>query len=145
MCSDLEVDTEEPWELDRRLELDLNTVGICHACLSFVSFPLDLGDEAEVRRALRRFAPVLWAEGLAMPLQVALDRARRERVPGAAEAIADVGARGCRAAIVRAVIRRLAADLKRQSRELLRESDFIESEAKIIRLRAPDRQPRTTM
>lgn len=127
------VDAEQLSELARRLDLDVNAVGICHACLSFVSFPLDLGDEAEVRRALRHFAPILWSEGLALPVQVALERARRDAVPGADEAIADVRARGPRAAIVRPLIRRLAADLNRESKRWLRESGLVE-EATVITL-----------
>lgn len=127
------VDAEQLSELARRLDLDVNAVGICHACLSFVSSPLDLGDEAEVRRALRHFAPILWSEGLALPVQVALERARRDAVPGADEAIADVRARGPRAAIVRPLIRRLAADLNRESKRWLRESGLVE-EATVITL-----------
>ena len=129
-------DAEQGWELAGALDLDVNEVGVCHACLSFVSFPLDLGDEAAVRRALRAFAPILWADGLALPLQAALERARRRGVPGALEAIADVNARGPRASIVRPVVRRLAADLNRKSREDLRRSGLI-PEARVIPLRLP--------
>lgn len=138
LCCDSRVprDPDELPNLVRALDLDVHRVGICHACLSFVSFPLDEGDEAEVRRALRHFAPVLWSEGLALPLQAALECARRDGVPGAEEAIADVRARGARASVVRPVIRRLAADLNRSSKALLRECGLIE-ETPVIRLRTP--------
>src|SRR5215211_3995700 len=94
--------------------------GFATPASAFVAFPLDLGNEAEVRGALRQFAPVLWAEGLALPVHAALAEAEERGVPGAAEAIVDVRARGPRAAIVRVVIRRLAADLNADSKEVLR-------------------------
>jgi hypothetical protein len=100
-------------KLAAELDLDVYEVGICHACLSFVSFPLDDGDERRVARALRKFGPILWEEGLAEPLQAALER-------GAERAIADVEASGAQAAIVTAVIRQLAADLTRRTREDLK-------------------------
>jgi hypothetical protein len=96
-------------DLADALEVNLNDVGVCQACLTFVSLPLDLGREQEAAGAARRLAPDFWAEGLALPVQAALERARKRGVPGAAEAIADVEQRGPRARIVAAVIRRLAA------------------------------------
>ena len=112
-------------QLAAELDLDVYEVGICHACLSFVSFPLDDGDEREVARALRKFGPILWEEGLAVPLQAALERARRRGVVGAERAIADVEACGAQAAIVAAVIRQLAADLTRRTREDLKFLDGV--------------------
>lgn len=129
--------SEQAHELALALDLDVYEVGICHACLSFVSFPLDRGAEPEVRRALRHFAPVLWDEGLALPLQAALERARRCGVSGAAEAIADVEARGARATIVAAVIRRLAADLTRRTREEFERTGLLQPEAPVLELRPP--------
>src|SRR5918994_289505 len=110
-------------QLAAELDLDVYEVGICHACLSFVSFPLADGDEREVARALRKFGPILWDEGLAEPLRAALERARRRGVAGAESAIADVEALGAQAAIVGAVIRQLAADLTRRTREDLEHLD----------------------
>ncbi|MGH2920737.1 MAG: hypothetical protein ACRDKU_01545 [Gaiellaceae bacterium] len=104
-------------QLAADLDLDVYEVGICHACLSFVAFPLDAGDERETAHALREFAPILWEEGLAHPLQAALERARRRGIAGAETAIADVERCGAQAAIVAAVVRRLAADLTRRTRE----------------------------
>jgi hypothetical protein len=98
------------------LDLDVYELGICHACLSFVSMPLDAGNERETARALREFAPILWEEGLALPLQAALERACRRGVPGAEAAIADVQRRGARAAVVAPVVLKLAADLTQRTR-----------------------------
>ena len=93
------------------LELDVHAVGICHACLCFVSFAIDGGDERDVRGWTFTIAPSLWQEGLALPVRLALERARVAGVPFAEEAIADVEHRGARTTIVRAVVRRLAEDL----------------------------------
>jgi hypothetical protein len=96
-------------DLADALAVNLNEVNVCQACLTFVSLPLDLGEQQKAAGAARRLAPDFWAEGLALPVQAALERARKRGVPGAAEAIADVAERGPRARIVAAVIRRLAA------------------------------------
>jgi hypothetical protein len=69
------------------LELDLDDIGICHACLSFVSFAIDSGDERKVAGSITRIAPDLWAEGLAQPVRIALRRARERGVANAEEAI----------------------------------------------------------
>ena len=82
--------------LAARLDLDVDEIGICHACLSFVSFAIDDGDDREIRRWTSRMAPDLWAEGLEQPTRRALEAARVRGVPGAGEALADVSARGGR-------------------------------------------------
>jgi hypothetical protein len=102
-------------ELAARLELDVDEVGICHACLSFVSFPLRDGDERETRRALAEFAPILWDEGLAEAAVSALERAVADGLPDAEAALADVQARQGRSVTVKAIVRRLAADLWQRS------------------------------
>ena len=94
------------------LELDLDEIDVCLACLSFVSFPLRAGDDA-VRRALAEVTPHLWEEGLALPAVAALERARRAGVPHAKAALADVNTFGSRSRVVREVVLRLAADLGR--------------------------------
>jgi hypothetical protein len=99
---------QEVDELALALDLQLGEVDVCDACLSFVSFPLERGEEREAANWARRMAPDLWDEGLALPIQAALQRAKNRGVPGAAEAIAEVGERGPRARIVAAVVRRLA-------------------------------------
>ena len=93
------------------LELDVDDVAICHACLSFVSFALDSGDDHEVACSITRIAPDLWAEGLALPVRLALERAFERGVANAEEAIAAVERQGPRSQVARAIVRRLAADL----------------------------------
>lgn len=97
--------------LASQLNLEMHTVGICLACLTFVAFPLDAGDDAEYRRALRHFTPILWSEGLALPVQAALAKAARSGDEDARSAIGDIADRGARATIVRAVVAHLAADM----------------------------------
>ena len=125
-------------QLAAELDLDVYEIGICHACLSFVSFPLDDGDEREVARAVHEFAPILWEEGLGLPLQAALERARRRGVAGAAAAIADVARNGPRAPIVSAVICRLAADLTRRTRETLERQGLLRPPGPVFELRGTD-------
>ena len=93
------------------LELSVHDIGICHACLSFVSFAIDKGDEREIRRETNRMTPDLWADGLDVPLKMALARARERGVPNADKALDDVAFNGPRSAIAKAVVRRLGADL----------------------------------
>ncbi len=103
--------------LARALELDVDEIGICHACLCAVSFAVDRGDEREVRREANRVTQDLWVEGLALPAQLALERARRDGLPQAEEAVADVLERGPRSTIAKAIVRRLGADLAARARE----------------------------
>jgi hypothetical protein len=100
-----------------RLDLDVRAVGICHACLSVVSMALDSGDERAIRRETNLIARDLWEEGLALPVNVALERARKRGDPDAAPAIADVERLGARSRIVTAIVRRLAEDLWRLAEE----------------------------
>jgi hypothetical protein len=96
------------------LELDVDDVAICHACLSFVSFELDSGNER--KGAITRVAPDLWAEGLEQPVRLALGRARERGVAKVAEAERAVRADGPRSTIVRAIVRKLAADLMERTK-----------------------------
>ena len=93
------------------LELDVDDIAICHACLSFVSLAIDSGEEHQVAGSITRMAPDLWAEGLAQPVRLALERARKRGVANAEEAIVAVDKSGPRSQIARAIVRRLAADL----------------------------------
>lgn len=101
---------------DVALALDLDPLrGVaCPACLFGVACALEDGDESEIRKSVRLFAPLLWTEGLGEALEDALRRARAARVPGADAASADVAARGGRAAVTDAVVRRLAAGSSRR-------------------------------
>jgi hypothetical protein len=115
------ISSREAAELARRLVLDLDDLGICHACLSFVSMPLGWGDEREARRATVAITPDLWEEGLAEPARRALQRARADGVPGAEAGLADVEARQGRSVTSRAIVRRLAEDLAARAKgDLLR-------------------------
>jgi hypothetical protein len=53
----------------------------------------------------------LWAEGLAQPVRLALERARKRGVANAEQAIVTVDKSGPRSPVVRAIVRRLAAEL----------------------------------
>jgi len=101
----------EARELASQLDLDLDDIGICLACLSFVSMAIDRGDEREIRGETNRMTPELWAEGLALPARLALERARKHGIPGADTALADIEARGGRSPVAKAIVHRLAADL----------------------------------
>jgi len=98
-------------ELAAQLDLDVDDLAICHACLSFVSFAIDSGDDREVTSWTRRIAPDLWAEGLAEPVRMALGRARERRVANAEAAIRSIDEKGPRSPVVYAIVRRLGADL----------------------------------
>jgi hypothetical protein len=102
--------------LAARLDLDLDSIGICLACLSFVSMALDSGDEREVRRAVNYFAPALWEEGLALPVRAALERASKAGDKEAETAIAELAERGARSSLVKAIVRRLGQDLSERMR-----------------------------
>ncbi len=103
------------------LELDVDDIAICHACLSIVSFALDFGNERKVAGSVTHIAADLWAEGLALPVQLALQRARERGVANADEAIASIKTQGPRSRVVRAIVCRLAADLSARARgDLLR-------------------------
>lgn len=107
--------------LAAQLDLDVDDVAICHACLSFVSFAIDSGDDREVTSWTMRIAPDLWAEGLAESVRMALRRARERGVPNAREAIRVVEEKGARNSVVHAIVRRLAAELSaRAERDLLK-------------------------
>jgi hypothetical protein len=106
---------EQARAVAQALELDLDEVDICLACLSFVAFPLRAGDDREVRRALASVTPHLWEEGLALPAVAALERAQRVGVQHAEAALADITTRGSRSPVVREIVLRLAGDLGRAS------------------------------
>jgi hypothetical protein len=72
--------------LASKLDLHVHEIPICLPCLSFVAFPLDSGDERELRRATLHFTPILWDEGLAEPARQALERARVRRMKDAERA-----------------------------------------------------------
>jgi hypothetical protein len=103
----------------RELDVGLDT-GICHACLSFVSFALDNGDPSEISHWLRRVTPDLWADGLSEQALAAVRRACERGVPDAPAALADLERKGGRSSVARAIVRRLAEELSRRAHERLR-------------------------
>src|SRR5207253_2568179 len=83
-----------------RLDLDVDDIPICLACLSFVSSALESGHPREIDRTVAEFAPSLWEEGLAQPVLLAQQRPKRQGMAGAEAALAEVERRGARAPIV---------------------------------------------
>jgi hypothetical protein len=102
------------------LDLDVSRTGICYACLSFVSFPLEEGEEREARSWARRMTPTIWEEGLAEHALAAVRKARDAGVAGAEACLADLEARGGRSVVARAIVLRLAADLSQRTRTEMR-------------------------
>lgn len=100
------------------LDLDEALMRVCHACLSFVSFPLSDGETKVARREARRMAPELWADGLEEPALAAIRDAAARGVPGASRALLDLEARGARSHVAQAIVLRLAAELDRRTEEL---------------------------
>jgi hypothetical protein len=103
--------TEPLDALARRLRVGVHSPGVCLACLSFVAMAHP-DDERAIRREVAGIAGTLWIEGFGESVRGALDIAVRDGVEGAAEARRDFEARSCRSDIFRAVIRRLAVDLR---------------------------------
>ena len=97
------------------LDLDVDRMPICLACLSIVSFAIGAGNQREIDGATRSMTPDLWAEGLELPAWTALEQARDRGVPGAEDAIADVLARGGHSAVARAIVRLLAEQLSERA------------------------------
>ncbi len=100
--------------LARRLGVGLQARGVCPACLGMVAMEIEFGDDPSVARTVRMVVPNLWAEGLGAPVEDALHSATRRGVPDAREALRDFEARGPRSDIFKAIVRRLAEDLKEE-------------------------------
>jgi hypothetical protein len=93
------------------LDLDVDRLPICLACLSVVSMRIDSGKPRQIEGAVRQMTPDLWAEGLELPAWTALEEARDKGVSGAEEAIGDILERGCHSTVARAIVRLLAEQL----------------------------------
>jgi len=96
--------------LAARLAVDLQSPGVCPACLSFVALALEKGDERRIAGQIRMAAPTLWDEGLGDAVRLALEPAAR-RGGDEAEALRDLDARAEGSRVFRAVVRRLAEEL----------------------------------
>jgi hypothetical protein len=83
-----------------QLDLDVDQIGICQACLSFVS--CSLKDPKEARHWTYEMTPFIWEEGLKEP---ALEAVRKL---GDADALADLEAKGGRSKTARAIVMHLA-------------------------------------
>jgi hypothetical protein len=105
------VTVAEVERLAAELDIDVDDIGICHACLSTVTFAIDGGNPHKIRGAVQSMTPYLWEEGLALPARMALARARRRGVANAGEALREVEQLGPRSRVARAIVRRLGADL----------------------------------
>ncbi len=90
------------------LDLDVDRIGICQACLSFVS--CSLGDPKEARHWTYEMTPFIWEEGLREP---ALEAVRRL---GNVEALADLEAKGGRSKTARAIVMHLARQQDERAR-----------------------------
>jgi hypothetical protein len=101
------------------LDLDVDHVGICFACLGIVASALDYGNERDIRSCTLRMTPDLWEDGLASPARLALERARLRGVKDADRAMADVDQKGARTTIARAIVRQLAHQLSVRARAAL--------------------------
>ena len=102
-------------------QLELTLAGVCLACLSFVSCPLDDGDEREVARQVRAMTPWLWADGLDAQALAAVRAACERGIRDGPAALAELESLGSRSAVAREVVRGLASMLvarERQNRRL---------------------------
>jgi hypothetical protein len=102
-------------------QLELTLARVCLLCLSFVSIPLDDGDEREVARQLRAMTPALWADGLDAQAFAAVRAACARGIRDGPAALADLESAGPRSAVAREIVRRLAFMLvtrERQERRL---------------------------
>jgi hypothetical protein len=93
------------------LRVGLHSPGVCPACISFVSYEVEHGNERRVAGQITSFAPLLWGEGLGEVVRVELARRAGEGNAEAAAALEDLDARRHRSTIFRAVVRRLAVEL----------------------------------
>jgi hypothetical protein len=106
----------EAQALAEQLDLGVDDIGICHACLSFVSMAIDAGNPHKIRGAVQSMTPYLWDEGLALPARMALARAGERWVVHAREGLRDVEINGPRSRVARAIVRRLGGDLSAKAK-----------------------------
>ena len=102
--------------LAKSLDVGLHSPGVCPMCLLLVATELERKDGRAVAGRITMIAPTLWAEGLDRPVRDALERKARSGAAEATDALLDFDERGFRSGIFRAVVRRLAAELKENAR-----------------------------
>lgn len=98
--------------LAKSLDVGLQSPGVCPMCLWLVATELERDDGRAAAGRITVVAPTLWAEGLDRPVRDALERKVRSGVTDATDALRDLDERGFRSGIFRAIVRRLAAELK---------------------------------
>ena len=84
--------------LAAELDVSLRSHGVCPACLCFVAFEVDQGDESCVAGQIMVMAPNLWAEGLGESVRASLERAF-SRSPAAEESLRELEVAGVRSRI----------------------------------------------
>jgi hypothetical protein len=89
-------------------QLDLSLAGVCLACLSFVSFAVDDGDERDIARQVRVMTPHLWEDGLDIQAFAAVRAACQRGVRDGPLCLADLESRGARSPVAREIVLRLA-------------------------------------
>lgn len=97
-------------------QLELSLAGVCLACLSFVSFPLDDGDDREVARQLRTMTPFLWEDGLDAQAFAAVRAACEHGIRDGPWALTELESLGPRSIVAREIVLRLADMLVRRER-----------------------------
>ena len=110
------MDAKAAGSLAEKLSVGLGSHGVCYPCLGLVADELTAGDGREAERWV---VPTLWAEGLGITVTAAVERAVELELLDAAAARDDLKARGCRSAIFRAVVRRLARELEQETQRAL--------------------------
>jgi hypothetical protein len=96
-------------------QLDLSLAGVCLACLSFVSFAVDAGDEREIARWVHSMTPELWEDGLNLQAFAAARVACERGIRDGPLYIADLESRGARSPVAREIVLRLAHLLASQT------------------------------
>ena len=96
------------------LDLGLGDVP-CLLCLSVVADALEEGYGPAISGALIRMTRDLWDDGLDVPALAAANNAVGAGVPHAGAALTDLESRGARTRTARAIVRRLAEDLRRRA------------------------------
>jgi hypothetical protein len=89
-------------------QLDLSLAGVCVACLSFVSFAVDDGDERDIARQVRAMTPDLWEDGLDVQAFAAVRAACQRGIRDGPLCLADLESRGARSPVAREIVLRLA-------------------------------------
>lgn len=102
--------------LAAELDLDLSSARICLACLSIVAFALDDGNRHEIQGRLMQMTDTLWHEGLDEHAFAVVREARDLGLRDAALALADLEQGGGRTPIARAIVLRLARQLRHRAR-----------------------------